>query len=574
MKPISASSFCNKYPLNTTDVDNEVNFVSKGKKRFITDDLYIIQSIHKQRTYNNRLYGGDYPNNTEQHGPIQTYKYIPVYKLLSKKCNFTMRTDDNKEQCLIAFSWDGIYSYKESLIQDYATDLMAMKKVGHSRKRGEFLIDAIYYKTHPLEMNYRDGRLKSGFKNHLMRRAKGFANNSFVTNEMLKALEANIRNEQIINFAEDDQELMFPISIEECVEQMQEYMSPMYPAITYCKFTDKIRLQSHLQSVSISGIRQYIDYNLDLGDAGLTYDDRYRTWLRENEIMIDGTCYNSDTVEITKCVECNSKCVVEETRGEKCVDCLDIDYRIQNYSHRVEETLGFDKYLKRKDEPYLGIEIEYQVDKRKSGRLYTGDHLAGHALMKDDGSISNGFEIVSRPASYANHLLKYTSFLDGLPEWIHPHKSCGMHVHISRTGFTQLGAGKLTEFINRKDNKDFITLIAGRDRTNYQSGDTSYDIKKPWQILHDVGYAERYNYVNLINKKTIELRMFASPKNLNEFKVRMQFVKAMISYCQPGALTGTLKEQTSFGSFVKWLDNFKKEFKELHKHIKESRICV
>ena len=33
--------------------------------------------------------------------------------------------------------------------------------------------------------------------------------------------------------------------------------------------------------------------------------------------MIDGTCYDSTTVEITRCVECNSKCVVEETRGEK-----------------------------------------------------------------------------------------------------------------------------------------------------------------------------------------------------------------------------------------------------------------
>ena len=373
MKPISATSFCNKYPLGTRGS----GFVAIGKKRFITDDLYIIQSTHKQRTYNNRLYGGDYPNNVEQHGPIQTHKYMPVYKLMSKKCNFTMRTDDNKEQCLIAFDHGGICSYKESLIQDYATDLMAMNLVGHSRKRGEFLIDAIYYKANPLVMNYRDGRLKSGFKNHLMRRAKGFAHNSFVTNEMLRALELNISQ-----YPADE------LSTEERVVEMQEYVSPMYPPITYCRFTNVIKLQNHLQSVSISGIRQYIDYGLDLGDAGLTYDDRAHTWLRENEIMIDGTCYDSTTVEITRCVECNSKCVVEETRGEKCVDCLDIDYRIQNYSHRVEETLGFDKYLKRKDEPYLGIEIEYQIEKRKAGRLYTGDHLQGHALMKDDGSIS------------------------------------------------------------------------------------------------------------------------------------------------------------------------------------------
>ena len=43
--------------------------------------------------------------------------------------------------------------------------------------------------------------------------------------------------------------------------------------------------------------------------------------------------------------------------------------------------------------------MEFQVDKpRKAGRLYVGNTMFGHALMKDDGSISNGFELVSRPA--------------------------------------------------------------------------------------------------------------------------------------------------------------------------------
>jgi hypothetical protein len=70
------------------------------------------------------------------------------------------------------------------------------------------------------------------------------------------------------------------------------------------------------------------------------------------------------------------------------------------------------------------------------------------------------------------------------------------------------------------------------------------------------------------------MQIFASPKNTNEFKVRMQFVKAMISYCQPAALTGTLKEQTSFSSFITWLENTKKEFRELHTYVKESALCA
>ena len=568
MKPISCASFCNKYPLGTS-VDT---FVDSLDKMFITNDLYVIQSSFKQRTYNHTLYGGEYPNNHEVAGPIQTHRYLPVYKLMSKQANEDNKLNGDYEKCLFAWDHNAMYSRKEDLIVLYAKELMAMNKIGHSRKHCEFLIDAIYYKVNTIQMHYRDGRLKSGFKGHLARRAKGFANNSYITNIMMRALQNSILNQAEVNSSHQDD--LFLMSAEECAEEMQEYMSPMYPAIKCCPITKQIKLGNHLEMVSLSGIRVRIARGINLSEHGYTYDSASHTQLLEHQIMIDGNCYDSNTVEITKCHECNSKCVVEETRNGRCVDCLDMAYRVQNYTHKVEDTLGFSKENKRTDEPYLGIEIEYQVDKRKSGRLYTGDHLEGHALMKEDGSISNGFEIVSRPASYANHLLKYTSFLEGLPTWIHPHKSCGMHVHISRTAFTNMGAGKLTEFINREDNKKFITLIAGRSSTNYQRGDDSYDIKKPFHLLHDRGYAERYNYVNLGNKKTIELRMFASPSNTKEFKIRMQFVKAMIGYCQPAVLTGTLREQTSFASFVTWLESSKKEFKELYTHIKESSICA
>ena len=54
----------------------------------------------------------------------------------------------------------------------------------------------------------------------------------------------------------------------------------------------------------------------------------------------------------------------------------------------------------------------------------------------------------------------------------------------------------------------------------------------------------------------------------------MQFVNAMIGYCKPAVLSGTLREQTHYKSFVSWLDKSKKEFKELHTHIKESSLCA
>ena len=89
MKPISVSSFCNKYPLDTTPEDNGVNFVSKGKKRFITDDLYVIQSTHGypfRHPYKN-WDEESYHHHKNFVGPVQTHRYIPVYKLMSKEFN-------------------------------------------------------------------------------------------------------------------------------------------------------------------------------------------------------------------------------------------------------------------------------------------------------------------------------------------------------------------------------------------------------------------------------------------------------------------------------------------------------
>ena len=567
MKPISHTTFFNTFPL-----DSSLSYVQPGDKRFVTDDLFVIQSLHRQSYRHHHDWNeASYHHIRNFVGPMPMYKYIPCYKLMSVSFNDSRINADLHEQCLASFTPNAWLSYKRSPMKDFATDLMSCNEDAHYGSRGyDWLCDALYYKAKPLEMHYLDGRLKSGFKNHLKRRAKGFANNSFATKIMLKTLQ-----DSITSVANDSSQAdLFIMSTSNIVEKMNEFLEDIYPRVNFCFSTMEINFQNHLDSSMVSGTRKWHIKGLRIEELGYTYDSNTRNFLLADEIMIDGSVYDSTTVEITHCTECGTKSVVDTTRDGLCVDCLGTTYRVHNYSHRVEESLGFDKRNKSTTEPYLGIEIEYQVDKRKEGRLYVGDNLYNHSLMKEDGSIRNGFEIVSRPASYAQHMLKYESFLDGLPEWIHPHESCGMHVHISRTALSQMGAGKLVEFMNRDDNEKFIRLIAGRKSTSYQRANETYDIKKPYKVIKGDDHADRYNYVNLQNKKTIELRIFASPKNTNEFKVRMQFVKAMISYCQPAALTGTLKEQTSFSSFITWLENTKKEFKELHTYVKESALCA
>ncbi|WBF78126.1 hypothetical protein MEP402_gp06 [Methylophilales phage MEP402] len=548
MKPISHTTFVKKYSIKNSNA-----LVKEGDKFYLTNDLYIMRSTHRKRLHN--YYPHDFV------GPRHTHEYIQVFKLMSEEYSLSKALQDQPELALMVWNDDYVYVYRHQSINKYAP---AYIKSRHHESRAMF--DAIYYTMHPLEMKYKDGRLKSGFKNHLIRRIKGFAKSSNTTQVMLKTLLDYLST----NYQDD---LFNPSLIDKANEFVDNEVK-----LYQCPLTKVINYRSQMTQFSLSGKTHFCHLSMDSdileSEYGYEYDPDNHTFLLKHEIMIDGTCYDERTVNIVRCDSCNSKCVEQETRDGLCVECCGRDYRVHNYTHRVEETLGFDKANKLANEPYLGIEMEFQVDKRRAGRLYVGDSMFGHALMKDDGSIRNGFELVSRPAGYTSHLARYDSFLTDLPEYIHPHESCGMHVHISRTAFTQLGAGKLVEFMNREDNKSFIKLMAGRGSTNYQTSDPSFDIKTPYGQAYKDRYVGRYNFVNLNNKKTIELRIFATPADKVEFNIRMQFVKAMIEYCKPAIHSVSLRQQTHFKSFVSWLTNTKKDFKELHNYIKESTICA
>ena len=543
MKQISQYKFSKLY-----DYSDPNAIVKLGEKFHLTDDLYVIRGSHKSRNYNYRSDGS----------AGLEYKYTPCWKLMSHEYNDVRDAAGEYQMCILSWVGQRTFQFRRDAYREYGPQASSRYININS------VFDWLYYTLNPIELHHANGNLKRGYRNHLITRLNGFGADSPITIYMLETLQSDISQGKEIEY------LVSPAT-DSLVHKVQAYLLNNGD-VHQCPLTSTILPKSHMQWQRLSGRTVYVKYGLQMTSYGYHQDNG--NWLKENEIMIDGTCYNSDTVEITRCESCDTKCVVEETRDGLCVECLGRDYRINNYSHKVEESLGYDRRNKPKAEPYMGVELEFQVDKHRQGRLYTGDKLQDHALMKDDGSIRNGFEIVTRPSGYFQHINKLGSFLDDLPEYIHPHTSCGMHVHISRTAFTWLGAGKFTEFFNRVDNKQFIKAIAGRGSNNYSEQSVDMDIKSPYNVRARDRYVPRYNFVNLNNSKTIELRIFATPANRLEFEIRMQFVKAMVEYCKPAQHTVSLKEQTHYKSFVEWLSNTTKEFKQLNNFIKESTLCV
>lgn len=440
----------------------------------------------------------------------------------------------------------------------YAIELTTFQSY---RTNANTLIDALYYKANSIEFYNKNRTLKKGFWGTLVRRLRSPSMRpSWVTQHMLnKAIE--IATEEIEYTVPPDDDL--PITIETIlsIHNLPDW-SYYKDVLTGNYYVDGSQKQIRLGSTGWVRIHK----STDPRDYGYTFYERGDIWLTSEQFYHGGQVYNRNEVDIVECRTCGHETVSELCVDGVCSNCLDASYQIHNYSTRVESLLKFKATKVRPNTVYLGCELEYETKNRNRAQLGVGKLLHGHALMKSDGSIRNGFEIVTCPATLDIHLQVFKSFFDNLPPDLKIEKNVGMHVHISRKPLSHLTLGKLTEFLNRFENKQFIAHIAGRIDNNYARMDSNRTITFPRK--HRNG-SDRYNALNLNNQNTVEVRLFATPMNYKEFASRLEFVQALVDYCSPAQSNESLKKQTHYEAFMHWLSSRRRMFPELSNHLKE-----
>ena len=123
-------------------------------------------------TYKRKHYVG----HSDEHPNGYDYSYIDCFKLMSKQYSENLAEQGEYDRCLVSWNDDQIWNFRYGEVDIYCKDLLTRR---HSDSRAIF--DALYYTLNPLQMRYNDGRLKSGFKNHLKRRLNGFAKGSKIS---------------------------------------------------------------------------------------------------------------------------------------------------------------------------------------------------------------------------------------------------------------------------------------------------------------------------------------------------------------------------------------------------------
>ena len=229
---------------------------------------------------------------------------------------------------------------------------------------------------------------------------------------------------------------------------------------------------------------------------------------------------------------------------------------IYDYMHRVENDLGKLKMPNEthsKDLIYYGVELE--VERRQScpsdiGVLINDDILNGFAQCKSDGSLDNGFEITTTPATFGKqkenweYFFKNKMCMESLKGW--NTDTAGLHIHISRSALRLTEIGKLLVFINDETNNPFIKQIAGRESAQWAK-------RHPKKIADCLQSSEKYEAINMAHPNTIELRIFKSNISRNGFYRVLEFVDSLVYFCKN--YTGLTGLSLHYKTYLKYLNN-------------------
>lgn len=248
--------------------------------------------------------------------------------------------------------------------------------------------------------------------------------------------------------------------------------------------------------------------------------------------------------DLNYCDDCD--CYTCDDCGEHSCPESDEDScsKIMSYHYRPRPVF-YGKPTSKAD-PFLGVELEVNTRQCSSDASYVLNKLGhNHVYLKHDGSLSNGFEIVTHPHTLDKHRELWSEeFFKRAPKSITSWESgeCGLHVHVGRSALTPLQLGRMIVFMHSRENLAFIETMAQRNIARWAKIDPE---KKLTTNYND----DRYEALNLQRSATVEFRIFRGNFRRDRVLKAIEFAHALTLYCREAsnkALTATM--------FLVWLE--------------------
>lgn len=303
-------------------------------------------------------------------------------------------------------------------------------------------------------------------------------------------------------------------------------------------------------------------------------DLSYSEWFDES---VCESCYNDGEERLE-----------QQRREEEGYE--DDEDTIHSYSYRPRVTFrnddGTSSYYSTMDETtarpmlYMGYELEveyhgHRMHEKLDGARMLLDKYGDNdqfIYLKHDGSLNDGFEIVSQPGTlgFYNDVFDWEPIQAlakmGFKSWNNHH--CGLHIHMSRDAF--VSDRHLFLFIKFIfGNRDGLVQFAGRESTYAKFGFDEflnawydYDSNRRVRSSKLIDFVkgnqtnnDRYVAVNLQNAKTIELRFFRPSLKASTVKSALEFCDASFRYTNMVSLPDVLSGGAlAWNSFRSWLN--------------------
>lgn len=285
----------------------------------------------------------------------------------------------------------------------------------------------------------------------------------------------------------------------------------------------------------------------DCTDSYANWCDSCNEWTSGYTSYIDDRnenfCESCTSDYATYCEDCDTYTI------DGCDSCEDNIQVIHDYGYRPDPIFhSTDK----EERLYFGIEIEMESPQQDTYVLREAAEYAStlegtdHAYLKSDGSLNCGMELVTHPMSHSYYRHEASELWDVLETLRTKYKmrawdasTCGLHIHISRTGFS--GGAHMHRFLNLVySNEEFFGRMAGRNSSRWAkfddvvrkdwTGDKWKEYKSFKDKLEDNGRTDRYSAVNTNNRHTLEMRIFKSSVNMDTVMSQISLAHASVEY--------------------------------------------
>lgn len=243
------------------------------------------------------------------------------------------------------------------------------------------------------------------------------------------------------------------------------------------------------------------------------------------------------------CHECDEY----RSADEDCYDCSRYDSDlIQNWDYRPTPNFHGDGRL------YMGLELEISSADNDCARL-ANEALGSLGYLKEDSSVSDGFEIVTHPMTheYAREQFPW-GLLHELRQQGASNYDAGLHVHVNRTAFDcPSHVYRWMKLIYR--NADQVTDIARRKHSSWAKFSSTARAHVKGAAKGDRCGFDRYSAINVQNYHTFEIRVFASSLRKQEVLAALDLVAASVEYTRTLSVGVIVAGGWTWDAFTMWV---------------------